>query len=419
MKNIIENHIFHIDVNSAYLSWEASDRIKKGEQLDLRTIPSVIGGDASKRRGIVLASSIPAKQYGIKTGESIYSALNKCHNLVVAPPNYNLYMKCSNSMMRILNEFSPCIQRFSIDEVFLDFKGLNFLFDNPMNCAQQIQSRIKKELGFSVNIGISTNKLLAKMASDFEKPNKIHTLYNSEIKYKMWPLPIENLFGVGRATSPKLRKLGIKTIGDLANYNFNYIEYKFKSHGVMIWNYANGLDTTPITSENSQLKGISNSTTISFDVNNKYDAHMILLSLTETVGIRLRDLNNCCQVISVSVKNSTFDSYSHQKKLLSPIDSTNEIYELVKNLFNETWKGEPIRQLGIRLSDLCCNSLCQKSLFDNPIQEKNKALDKAMDCIRSKYGSGSLVRGSFIQSEFKPLSGGVDAEDYLMMSNTL
>ena len=414
-----EHFVFHIDVNSAYLSWEATNRMRLGESIDLRNIPSAIGGDVSKRHGIILASSIPAKRCGIKTGESIHSALIKCPNLFIVPPDYNLYMKCSNSMVKLLNEFSPTLQRYSVDEVFLDYNGLNLLFDNPFATAQAMQSRIKNELGFTVNIGISTNKLLAKMASDFEKPDKIHTLFEHEVKSKMWPLPIEELFGVGRATSPKLRKLGIKTIGDLANYSREYIKYKFKSHGEIIWNYANGIENSIVRPENLKAKGIGNSTTISFDVDNKEDAFMILLSLTETVAMRLRDLNNSCQLICLSLKTCDFISYSHQKKILCPTDSTNEIFHVVKSLFDEMWKGEKIRQLGIRLSDLSSSFIYQKTLFDNSLQEKNKALDKTIDSIRSKFGSKALIRGSFVNSDAKPFSGGIDSQDYQMMSNSL
>jgi DNA polymerase-4 len=293
--------VFHIDVNSAYLSWEAVNRLQYGDTVDLRTIPSVVGGDESTRHGIVLAKSIPAKKYKIKTGETLFSARMKCPHLVVVPPHYDLYMRCSAAMHKILEEYSPCVQQFSIDEYFLDYTNMEKHFGKPIDAAFQIKNRIKKELGFTVNIGISTNKLLAKMASEFEKPDKVHTLFPYEIPEKMWPLPVENLFMVGRATAPKLRSKNIFTIGQLANTDPELLKYWLKSHGLLIWQYANGMDESPLRSEGLPIKGIGNSTTIAFDVTDKKTACMVLLSLTETVTMRLRDVKKCAYVISVSL----------------------------------------------------------------------------------------------------------------------
>lgn len=286
--------IFHIDVNSAYLSWEAAYRLQQGEKLDIRTIPSVIGGDESSRHGIVLAKSISAKKYNIKTGESLYEARRKCHELAVFPPRYWLYMQCSSAMHEILEEYTPIIQKFSVDESFLDFSNMENLYPDYMKLAETIKERIKRELGFTVNIGISNNKLLAKVASDLKKPDKIHTLFPDEIEKKMWPLSVEDLYMVGRATVPKLHKLNINTIGDLASYDVDILKNILKSHGELIWNYANGIDNSKVRKSNYiEMKGIGNSTTISFDVEDRETAHKVLLSLCETVGMRLRDSGNC------------------------------------------------------------------------------------------------------------------------------
>nr|WP_248484791.1 DNA polymerase IV [Tepidibacter aestuarii] len=416
-----EKIIFHLDVNSAYLSFEAAHRLQRGDNLDLREVSSVIGGDPKTRHGIILAKSIPAKKHGIKTGESIYLACKKCPELIIVPPNYSLYMKCSNAFVNILKEYSPLVERFSIDECWLDYTGMDIHFGDPIKAAYEIKERIKTELGFTINIGIGNSKLLSKQASEFEKPDKVHTLFKYEIREKMWSLPIEELFGVGRATAPKFRKMGINTIGDLANYNFEYIKYKFKSHGELIWRYANRIDDSPVRTDNhSNMKGLSNSTTRSFDVTNKQDAFMVLLSLVETVAMRLRDAGSLCGVISVSLKNSDFIRYSHQKKLLSSTDSTTEIYNVVKQIFNEMWKRETIRQLGVRVTDISQNIYYQKTFFDEENKEKNKQIDKAMDGIRQKFGSKSVVRASFLHSGIKPLTGEVISdEEYPIMSSIL
>jgi DNA polymerase-4 len=311
--------IFHIDVNSAYLSWEAAYRLQHGDKIDLREIPSVVGGNEESRHGIVLTKSIPAKKYNIQTGETLYNARAKCPGLVVVPPRYSLYMKCSSAMNEILNEYTPQIQRFSVDESFLDFSNMKHLYPDYIQLAENIKERIKEELGFTVNIGISNNKLLAKVASDFKKPDNIHTLFPSEIKEKMWSLPVEDLFMLGRATKPKLNKMNIFTIGDLANYDLEILKYKLKSHGIVIWNYANGIDNSEVRKSNYiEMKGIGNSTTIAFDVEDKDTAYKVLLSLCETVCMRLRDSGNCCTVVSVSIRGSDLIFYSRQKKLLVP-----------------------------------------------------------------------------------------------------
>lgn len=411
--------IFHIDVNSAYLSWEAVYRLQHGASVDLRDIPSVVGGNEESRHGIVLTKSIPAKKYKIQTGESLFVARNKCPNLTVVPPNYNLYMQCSSAMLEILQNYSSTIQRYSIDEVFLDYTNMEEHFGSPIEAAHKIKNAIKDHLGFTVNVGIGPNKLLAKMASEFEKPDKVHTLFESEIIKKMWPLPVEELFFVGRDTVKKLHSRGILTIGELAKTDPNYLKQFLKSHGLIIWQYANGIEDSIVRNDSLPMKGLGNSTTISFDVEDKKTAHMILLSLTETVAMRLRFAKKCAGVISISIKNSSFLSYSHQRKLNLPTDCTNSIYDCCKNLFDEIWKGEAIRHLGIRLSTLCCNEFYQLSFLEkNQIKEKN--LDETIDKIRMKYGSDAVIRSSFLHSSLRPLNGGVlSGEDYPMMSSLL
>ncbi|MEG0773396.1 DNA polymerase IV [Clostridium sp.] len=412
--------IFHIDVNNAYLSWEATYRLQQGEELDLRIIPCVVGGNEESRHGIVLAKSTPAKAFNIKTGETLHNARMKCPELKSVPPRYWLYVKSSALMHEILQEYTPRIQRFSVDESFLDFSNMENLYPDYMELAETIRERIKGELGFTVNIGISNNKLLAKVASDFKKPDRIHTLFPHEIKEKMWPLPVEDLFMVGRATAPKLHKLNINTIGDLANYDLEVLRNKLKSQGQLIWNYANGIDNSEVRKSNHiDMKGIGNSTTIAFDVEDKETAHKVLLSLCETVGMRLRDSGNCCTVVAISIRGSDLISYSRQKKLSTATDSTRKIYEVACYLFDNLWKGNSIRHLGIRITDFCNNDFHQYTMLDTFNYDKDTKLNKAVDEIRLKYGNTAVFKSCFLQSGLHSMCGGIGEEDYPLMSSML
>ena len=217
--------IFHIDVNSAFLSWESVYRLEKNPQdTDLRTIACAVGGDSSTRHGIILAKSTLAKKQGVTTGEPISQALRKCPDLVIVPSRFDFYIQCSRKMMTLLEEYTPDHEKFSIDETFLDMTDTIHLFGPPLSTANIIRNRIRDQLGFTVNIGISSNKLLAKMASDFEKPDKCHTLFPQEIAEKMWPLPIRDLFCVGQSAQKKLENLGIRTIGQLARWDLNLLK---------------------------------------------------------------------------------------------------------------------------------------------------------------------------------------------------
>jgi len=425
-----ERLIFHIDVNSAYLSWTAVKLLQYGESLiDIREVPSVIGGSEENRHGIILAASIPAKKFGIKTGEPIYAARLKCKNLIVYPPDYNWYVKSSDALFELLSEYSPKIQRYSIDECFMDCTHFK---DDYMRMAMRIKMRISQELGFNTNIGISTNKLLAKMASDFKPKNTVHTLFKDEMPLKMCTykkgsyaaiknlLPDGNLFMVGRASEAKLHKLNIHTIGELAKFDVNLLISKLDSHGKLIYEYANGRDNSEIRKSNYlEVKGIGNSTTIAYDIENREEALKVLLSLTESVSMRLRENNSLCGLVVVSIKTNEFTYYSHQKPLNNFTDSTNIIFEGIKEAFKEGWRGEKIRQLGVRLTKLCANSYCQATLFDLENTEKQRKLDKTLDALRNKYGKECVIRSTFFHSGVKPLDGGTGSDQYYPMMSSI
>ncbi|MBP3327249.1 MAG: DNA polymerase IV [Coprococcus sp.] len=393
--------IFHIDVNSAFLSWEAVHRLQDlNEELDLREIPSAIGGDVTTRHGIVLAKSTPAKKYHIKTAEPIANALKKCPDLVVVPPNMKLYKKYSKAFMDILRDYSPDVEQYSVDEAFVDMTGCQSLFGEPVESAYKIKDRIKNELGFTVNIGISDVKLLAKMASDFEKPDKVHTLYKSEIEDKMWCLPVSELFFCGKSAVKKLNMLGIHTIGDLAKSDRNVIHGHLKSHGDLLWQLANGEDVSEVDTSEKENKGYGNSTTISFDVTDEDTAKMFLMSLCETVSSRLRKDHKMAEVIAVTIKDSDFNSRSHQKVLSAPTNVTDELYHVCCQLFSELWDGSPIRLLGVRTTKIYDDTAArQLNMFSGANYEKLSKLDAAMDSIRNKYGSDAIKRAAFLNTK--------------------
>lgn len=401
--------IFHIDVNSAFLSWESVYRLKElGESIDLREIPAAIGGDQSKRHGIILAKSTSAKKYGIQTGEPIVDALRKCPELTVVPPRYEIYEKNSKAFMEILSKYSPDVEKYSIDEAFVDMTGTEKLFGEPVKAAERIKNEIYETLGFTVNVGISSNRLLAKMASDFEKPNRVHTLFPEEIEKKMWPLPVRDLFFVGKSSEKKLHSLGIYTIGDLAKTDVEMLKSIMKKQGETIWNFANGKDVSFVEHKEDSNKGYGNSTTIPFDVSDRSTAQMILLSLAETVGIRLRKDNVKIEVISVNLRFYDLSNVSHQCVLDHPTNITNEIHAVACRLFDELWDGTPIRLLGIQTSRVMEEgSGRQMNLFDDTDYEKLEKLDKAVDSIRKRFGTDSIKRASFVQQEeIDHISGG-------------
>ncbi len=398
-----EKVIFHIDVNSAYLSWEAVHRLSQGAKEDLREIPSAVGGDISTRHGVILAKSQPARQFHVQTGESIVEALRKCPQLTLVQPNHELYQKYSRAFMDILREYSPAVEQYSVDEAFMDMTGMELLFGTPWEAAVRIKDRIREELGFTVNVGISNNRLLAKMASDFEKPDKVHTLFPEEIERKMWKLPVRELFFVGRSTEKKLKTLGIHTIGQLAGTDKELLKQHLKKHGEIIWNFANGIAVADVAAEEINNKGFGNSTTLPFDVEDGDTAKMILLSLAETVGRRLRSHGARAEVVAVQIRYSDMTGTTHQRVLADVTDVTNDIYQTACRLFDESWDKTPIRLLGIQAGKVAYREDGrQMSLFGETEHEKLEKLDKAMDQIRERYGNNAVMRASFLAEE-KPV----------------
>lgn len=394
----MERIIFHIDVNSAYLSWSAIDLLQKNpDSVDIRTIPAIIGGDQKTRHGIVLAKSLPAKKlYGIRTAEPVASALKKCPSLTIVPPNHELYSRCSKGFISFLHTLTPDIEQVSIDECYLDFTNISHHFASPEHAASYIRDYIRENMKFTVNVGISSNKVLAKMASDFEKPDQTHTLYPHEIQKKMWPLPVSELFMAGHASVAILQKLEINTIGDLAQTDPAILQLHLKSHGKMLWEFANGIDTSPVESEPAQAKGVGNSTTLSKDLTEASEAYPILRQLSQKVGKRLLAANQAANNVCVEIKYASFDKYSKQMPLPDATYNSDTIYHYACKLFDELWNGNPIRLLGVRTGKLSeIGEPMQMDLFSyNPKEtEKQLKMSKAMDAIRKKYGDGAITKG--------------------------
>ena len=395
--DIMNRYIMHIDVNNAFLSWTAVEFLKNGVSEDIRLIPSIIGGDEQSRHGVVLAKSNIAKQFGIKTGETIYQAKKKCPQIRIFPTKHNLYKQYSDNLYKLLSSYTNKIERFSIDECFVDFSDIIKSRQDFFKLAQEISNKIKEELLFTVNIGLSDNKILAKMASDFEKPDKIHTLYKEEIKEKIWNLPIEELFMVGKKSAEKLKSIGINKIGDLANSNKKIIIKRFGKFGATIWDNANGINNDEVIYEEETPKSIGNSVTLPKDYTDINELNKVLLSLSEKVGYRIRKYGLKAYTIGIQIKTNEFITYSHQRKLNKPTSNTQEIYCTAKELLENSYNNQPIRLIGVKLDNLTDNEFTQISMFEvQKNKEKNTKLDNVIDNIKNKYGYNSITLGTIM-----------------------
>lgn len=394
--------IFHIDVNSAFLSWTAVEQLKNGAEVDLRQIPAIIGGDQKSRHGVVLAKSPSAKKYGIHTGEPVVNAFRKCPNLVMEPPNHRMYKEKSAQLMEYLRTYTTQIEQVSVDECYMDFTEIAENYTSPVEGALEIKNGVREKFGFTVNIGISSNKLLAKMASDFEKPDKVHTLFPQEVPLKMWPLPIGELFMAGRSSVETLKKLEIRTIGDLAQADLNLIMLHLKSHGKTLWEFANGIGESSVQTRQSEAKGIGNSTTLSQDAKTYEEVQPVFRHLAQSVGKRLRAAGQKASMVSMEIKYHDFQNMSHQCQLQKPTNEDDILYETACQLFEESWSGEPVRLLGIRTSKLSAESEPEQlSIFDIEMpkepDEKHKKLNAAMDEIRKRFGDNAVKKASLVK----------------------
>lgn len=392
MPKLEKRIIFHIDVNNAFLSWTAVYLLKNGYKKDIRMIPSIIGGDEKTRRGIVLAKSPIAKKYKIVTAETIYSAKKKCKNLEIYPPNYKWYYEKSKELMEYLSQYSPSQEQISIDECFLDMTGMNYIYHDIVELAYKIKNEVKLKFGYTVNIGIANNKLCAKMASDFEKPDRVHTLWEEEIKEKMWPLKVERLYMCGKKTTIELNKLGIYTIEDLAKTDQKLLEKNFKLQGKYLHEAANGIDYSKVEKKKRKNSSISITETLPYNYKDETKLKEMLFRQVEEVSRQLRNKNLYCKTIGVIFKNSSFISYSAQTTVSKETNSTKEILEITYQLFENHYKKDEIRLIGVKLAGLSEKSFTQTSIFEKEeVETEDNSIQETIDFLNNKFGK-SLIK---------------------------
>ena len=394
-----ERVVFHIDVNNAFLSWSAVYLLKNGFEKDIRTIPSIIGGDEKTRRGIVLAKSPIAKKYGIVTAETIYSAKKKCPNLEIYPPNFKWYYEKSRELMNYLQQYSPIQEQLSVDECFLDMSGMDYIYKDLIKLAYKIKDEIKEKFGYTVNIGIANNKLCAKMASDFEKPDKVHTLFKDEIVTKLWPLDVGDLFMCGKSTKEELNRMNIYTIKDLARTDKKVLERHFKSQGKYLYEASRGIDNSKVEERTSKNQSISITETLPYNYSDREKLREILFRQVEEVTRELRGKKLYTKTVGVIFKNEFFTTYSAQSSFNTPTNNTKEILKKVYDVFEENYKEDEIRLIGVRLANLTDTKQEQVTLFsleETKEDEKQDNIQKTMDAINNKFGK-SIIKPASLQ----------------------
>lgn len=387
--------ILHIDVNSAFLSWSAIKLLKEGFNKDIRNEISVIAGDPNKRHGVIVAASIPAKKIGIKPPINLFEARKKTRDLIVVKPDYQFYKKCSENMINFLKSLFPEIQQYSIDECFIDYTTMKKIYGDEVKFAYKLKNEIYKRFGFTVNIGIGNNKLSAKMASDFEKPNKVHTLYKYEFKNKVWNKDISELFMAGKSSCKKLRELNINTIGELANSDYDMLIRNLKSQGKLLYEYANCIDESRVEPDMyEERKGIGLSRTLEYDSNDKELIFSYLYDFSKEISKKLRDKKVYANTIIITIRNNEFKTINHQGKCINAVNLTDDIFEKAKQLFLNIWDKEPIRLIGLRVTDFTSTNSIQLSIFDkNNDKHEKEQLQKIVDDINNKLGNSSVMLG--------------------------
>ena len=376
--------IFHIDVNSAFLSWSAVKLLQEG-QADIRLVPSVVSGDPSDRRSIITAASIPAKKLGIKTAQPVSMALRSCPSLVIVRGDWDWYKRCSQGFIEICRSYSPVLQQFSIDECFIDMT-FRLAGRDPVEVATQLKEQVKQTLGFTVNVGIGSNKLLAKMASDFEKPDKVHTLWEEEVPQKMWPLGVRDLLWVGKKTEERLVACGIKTIGDLAKLGLGSLSQLVgQKFALQLHENANGRDDSPVETEHSEAKSYSAERTFREDLSDPKDIDRALFNVACIVAHRIRKDHFRASTVSVFVKYKDFSISQKQCQLQQPTDVTALILADARHILAEAWDGvTPIRQVGLGVSKLTHEAAEQMSLFEDPKMDFYREWDREYDAKHAR-----------------------------------
>ena len=383
--------IFHIDVNSAFLSWTAVKLMREGKP-DIRLVPSVVSGDPNDRRSIITAASIPAKKLGIKTAQPVSMALRTYPQLLIVGGDWAWYKECSEGFISICRRYSPVLQQFSIDECFIDM-SLRCRSDEAVEVATRLKDEIRDRLGFTVNVGIGSNKLLAKMASDFEKPDKVHTLWESEVQEKMWPLGVRDLLWVGKKTEERLLAYGIRTIGDLAKLGMGPLTRLVgRKFALQLHENANGRDDSPVETESAEAKSYSAERTFSQDLSDPKDIDKALFNVACIVAHRIRRDDFRASTVSMFIKYKDFSVAQKQCQISQPTDVTAVILNEARRMLSEVWDGwTPIRQVGLGVSKLTHENAVQMSLFEDPRMEYYREWDRQYDEEKAKAEDARLL----------------------------
>lgn len=403
-------NILHIDANAFYAS------VEQQRNPSLRNKPIAVCGSQEERHGIVLTASYPAKKLGVKTGMAIWQAKQHCPNLIIVPPDMNAYIRISKLARKIYERYTDQVEPFGLDEAWLDITGSTGLFGSPMHIAKEISDSIKFELGITVSIGVSDNKVTAKLGSDYKKPDAITRIEKDNYKDIVFPLPVEDLLYVGPATSRKLRSAGISTIGRLAEAPEDFLHRRLGKMGIILSTFAKGLDTSPVlkTDHISTIKSVGNSATTPRDLITNEDVHLMLILLSESVCARIRELASKCTVVEISVRNTELQSFTRQRKLHAPTCSSLEMAQVALEIFKQSYHWDyPVRSIGVRGSGLIEASECdQLSLFfDGTRRYKRELIDNTLDKIRARYGYLSIQRAAIYTD---PQLSGINPKEHIV-----
>lgn len=404
--------IFHVDVNSAFLSWSAAEHLLLGGTLDYRTVPSAVAKHNENGGGIVLAKSVLAKEAGVQTGEVVWQAKQKCPDLLLVPPDYPCYLRASHAMKALLRDYSPAVESFSIDECFLDMTGQEKFFGPPEEAARALKDRIREELGFTVNVGIGNNKATAKMASEFQKPDRVHTLWQKEIETKLWPQPIDFLFMAGRRTVKKLLRLGVTTVGDMAHLSPVLVKELMGKNGMTLWHYANGRDDSPvIEGELPPPKSISKSVTVPYVLKTKKECEDILFYIAEELSYQLREKGMTAAVVTVALKDNNRCYFSHQQKFNDPVLHYKDICEKALPLLELLYPSNGVKYICLCLSDLSGERPLNGLLFGRDVF-KEERLEEAVFALKKRYGKHCVTTARSLHSGAGKLFRHFDEEDF-------
>ncbi len=395
-------NVLHVDMNAFYASCEQSVNPKYTAR------PLAVAGNPEMRHGIVLTASYDARKFGIKTGMPLWQAKKLCPEIIFTPPDYELYMHMSHKIMETLSYYSPLVEQFSIDEAWIDITGTEHLWGPPVQAARRIQEKVDKKLNLPCSVGLSDNKLLAKIASDIKKPRGITELRTDDVESMLWPLPVDSMLGIGKSTKGSLNQCGIYTIGDLARTPYKFLINMFGKNGHYLYMFAHGVDKTPVRPNYENTKSFGNSITLPYDYKDRDEIKKVILFLTEEVCSRMRKKGFKAGRVGLTLKDHMFSRENHSKVLQTYCYSTEDIYNAILELFARFWKNESIRLVGVSVSKLeLYDYATQLSFLDNVGRAKKEKANIAIDKIRNKYGMDAIKRASLLNTDFKnsPLTG--------------